>query len=139
MGILSDFFVATADEARRYDDGKGFPGDARIQSGGLTVLELSTLWAALEGRSWDVGTLDDFELIREDDGGERLVHRLPDAFVGKLLASSDSDLQVAAARWAQTDEMGCSPADARPVIDHLVRLAGRATAEKKGLFLWMSV
>jgi hypothetical protein len=139
MGLLADFYVSTDDDAVSYDDSPSLPDSDRAQHTGITHLELSTLWAILQEREWDVTTMDEFRCLLERDGGERLIHRFPAALVAQLATSDAGTLRLAAAAWAQTEELSCDPSDIQPVVDDLMRLARRAQETGKSLFVWNCV
>jgi len=139
MSVLSDLYVSAPDLAIDYDDLEAqqtFPDSDREQFKGLTVLELSTLWAIIRKKSWDVSQMRGFEKILMRDGGERLIYRLPDAFLSVVSDLDDPAAGAAAEKWAQTDELRCAAADVRPVIDALGRLAGVARQSGRGVYIW---
>jgi hypothetical protein len=139
MGILSDIYVASPDEAKLYDtDQKRFAAVA-AQSKGFTELELSTLWAILDNCEWDENLLDEFHNILTIADGERLITRLPDALLDRLTAANDQQLTAAAEQWAATDELQCDPADARQFMNDMIRLWRLARSINKSLHLWNSV
>src|SRR6185312_5365306 len=121
MGMLADSFVARDDEAKSFDS-TSWPKDDLFESGGLTDLELSTLWTILDGRVWEAEILDEFTHLEEDQGDEWLV-RLPDAFVAKLADATPAEMDVARKAWAATEEIACDPGQLVPVTSNLQRLA----------------
>jgi len=139
MGILADLYVATEDEAARYDGSPdGFPH--RLESKRITGLELSTLWALMRDVEWSAGMMDDFPLVMERDEGEVYVLRLPDAMTATLARIPPDQLSVAAAKWVATEEMaGSSAEDIRPFLEALVGLARKATETERSIYLWNSV
>ena len=52
MGLLADLYISTDNEAPLYDATQSLPDSDRIESKSFTTLELSTLWAILQGREY---------------------------------------------------------------------------------------
>lgn len=50
MSVLADFFLSTDADAPSYDGSNSLPVEDRVEGASLGVLELSTLWAIVEGR-----------------------------------------------------------------------------------------
>lgn len=139
MGVLADIFVSSPDRAADYDaDPKPFQNESASWKQ-FTELELSILWALLQGREWDVEMLDRFDKILEKDGGERMVTRLPDEMLRDVLAADDTRRDRALSEWAASDELSCDVADVRPFWDDLGRLANVAVNSGRGVFLWNCV
>jgi len=139
MGLLADFFLCRDDDdAIRYDE-KPTSFAERLELRGLTELELSTLWAIMRGAEWDVSMLDDFPPVLVRDGGERTIHRLPDAFVANLTKLSPTDTPAVASKWAATDELACEADDLVPIIEGLRTFALKASETQKHVYLWNCV
>jgi hypothetical protein len=119
-------YVSTDADAPFYDTTQSLSDSDRAEGASLTTLELSTLWAILEGREWDVKMMDEFQCVLEEDDGERSIYRLPAALVSKLTLCDTDTLTRATAQWAQTDEIACDPSDIQPLMETLIRLARRA-------------
>jgi len=147
MGLLSDFFVASEEEATRYadrmnedDQGKATASHVRpAQYKGLTDLEVGTLWAILEGKEWDA---DLHELENDeggDDEGDAWLFRFPDRLVQLLAHAEHSALESALHQWAETEELQVDADELRPVVLDLQRLAKQAIAEQKSVYLWGSL
>lgn len=83
--------------------------------------------------------MNDFQCVLEEDDGERLIHRLPAAFLSRLSLSDADTLKRATRLWAKTDELACDPPDLEPLIETLVDLAQRAQDTGRNLYLWTSV
>ena len=135
MSVLADLYVSTDTDAPSYDTTQSLPDSDRAQGKSLTPLELSTLWAILQGREWDVSMMNDFQCILNEDEGERLIHRIPATVVSQLTQCDPEGLKRAASRWAQTDELACDPSDIEPLLETLIRLAHRAQETGKNLYL----
>jgi hypothetical protein len=143
MGILSDFFVATPEEALRYANRIEEPDEGAeieelldpVQYKRFTDLEISTLWAILEGNDWDVDR-HALEYIEIGEDNEAWLNRFPDELTS-LLAKLEPDSQAAVLEaWASTEELACDPAELQPVVDDLQRLASEAAASEKSVYLW---
>jgi hypothetical protein len=136
MSTLADFFLADSDTVAAEYDGGDYDETRRAQLKQVGTLELSTLWAALEGVDWDADLVDDFDGIRTADGGGNMTHRLPVRLV-ELLATASCDCVAAAIqRWAVTEEMACTPADLGPLIGDLIRLSRAVQRGKANLYVW---
>ncbi|HEV2294708.1 MAG TPA: hypothetical protein VGR35_12715 [Tepidisphaeraceae bacterium] len=139
MGVLADIYVASRNEAAEYDaDPKRFAAEAASWKL-FTELELSILWALLQGREWDVELMDRFENVLTKDGGERMITRLPDEFIDDILSVDEGRIEQAVNEWAVSEELGCDPEEVRPFVDDLKRLAQVARSSGRSLFLWNSV
>jgi len=80
--------------------------------------------------------LDHFTCVFQFPGGEKSIHRLPNAMVADLAVLDSEKISVAASKWAATDEKACEPDDVRPIIDGLVGLAIKASQTGKEIYLW---
>ena len=138
MGILSDIYVSNEDDAAKYDITPDVFVD-RAQFSSLTPLEYSMLWAAIRGVPWEASLLRDFVCVLQQDGGERLIHKFPVAMLMELVHLTTDQTREASAKWAASDELACSPADILPVVEGLKRLADRAVASGRNLYLWNCV
>jgi hypothetical protein len=138
MSLRADIYVAHSGEALRYNAVPEQFAD-RAAHEGYTVLELSILWAIIRGTEWDEASLDEFECLLDKDGGERLIHRLPDELVSELSRLSPDRLAVAAPEWAGIEELRWPPEQARRVVEDLIRLARKSVESGRGVYLWNSV
>lgn len=139
VSVLADLYVALDDgEAIRYDSDPATFED-REQYTSFTKLELSTLWAKIRGIEWDVSSLSEFHTVLVEDGGERHITCLPTSMVIELSRLTPEQISTAAAKWATTDELACSPADVQPIIEGLVRLAKIASATGRKVYFWNCV
>ena len=136
MGVLADFYVSTEAEAPLYDERQELPETDVASYNMVTPLELSMLWAILQGREWQVEMLNEFQCLLQRDGGERLIHRFPDAMVGLLAVTTDDVVAQVAPRWAAIEELCWPPAAALPVLRDLRRLAERARETGRSLYVW---
>lgn len=144
MGILSDIFVATAEDAASYESimvaEEEHPSDKYevVHLKGLTTLEFGTLWAILLEQEWDAERHMLANLTHGDEG-ESWLDQFPSDFVGLLASLDDQRSRSAAAAWAETEEMGCEASDVAPILTDLKRLAKRAQSTGRGLYLWGSL
>lgn len=135
MGLLTDLFVGSIDQAQSYDSIS--PSNVeRAQFSGLTNLEFETLRAILADEEWDVER-HALELVSETD--ETWTFRFPADYVRRLQELDSETMNRAASRWAATEEIACPPSEILPVIESLVGLAKSATANGQDLFVWTSL
>lgn len=77
MAILAEIYTSPDDQkAVEFDANPDAFADRR-QYREFTALELSTLWAIMQGTEWDAGLMEEFPELLGLDDGERFVHRLP--------------------------------------------------------------
>lgn len=135
MGIIADFFVSSDDAvAIRYDnDSDAFEPDCAHYAR-ITEVELSTLWAILDGIASTPSLMDRFYSVYSMD--ERAICRLPFELVEGLSRLSGDDLHKITELWAATDEMGWEPKHVLPIVQDLVRLSQLAVKTRRNLYLW---
>ena len=139
MGVLADIYVSSAERAAEYDaNPESFRDEAACWKR-FTVLELSTLWTALQEREWEVELIDRFDTVMVKGGGERMIMRLPDELLHDVLAADDARRDRALAKWAASEELACEVDDVRPFWDDLKRIADVAVTSGRGVFLWNCV
>jgi hypothetical protein len=144
MSILADFFVATPDDAREYAtpgsfrDGALKARVAPAEYKSFTTVEIGTLWAILSREEWNVSRHD---LIDESLEGEEesWLFRFPQPLVQLLGTATESELSLANAKWAGTEELSCSPSDLLPITLDLQRLARKSAATGNPMYLWGSL
>jgi len=143
MGILSDFFIATPEQAVRYakrydepDKGNAITQLLKpLELKNLTGLEMGTLWAILEGVEWDVDKHMPEVVLHDDCSG---VERFPDELIRLLVRADKTEIESVCSAWAATEELHCSPSDVLPVLQSIQALAVRSEREGKSLYLWTS-
>lgn len=135
MGLMTELFVAEDRDAKGYDP-ESAEGFERAELGGLTNLEFETLWSILEGEDWDPKKHGLKEVAARP---ESWIFRFPPSYVDRLQQLRDSDLAVAAAAWAATEEISTTPAEVAPIIGQLVALARSAAKKRQGLYVWTSL
>lgn len=135
MGVIADFIIATEPEALEYSRSqKGIPSLDLLEAKGITVVELTTLLAILEGKEWQDELLDLFPTVSDSGDVTRVAERLM-----SRLTDFDYDLEAVSADWASTEEMHCEPEEARTLIEQLAQLAVRAKSAGKPIYLWNCV
>jgi hypothetical protein len=135
MGLQTDLFVGSIEDARKYD-GEATTAIERIQLGGLTNLEFETLRAIIANEAWDIKrhALDEVASTEAS-----WTFRFPDAYVTALQSLDVAGMNNAATKWAATEEIAASPSDVLPVIESLVRMATSASANGRDLFVWTAL
>jgi hypothetical protein len=144
MGIRTDIFVASQPDAETYCDvlASGKPLDTkqfeRVQYEGFTPLEFGTLWAILEGRSWDVAE-HQLEHIEQSDEGESWLERFPKKLVERIAGIAEEKLGDVAEAWGATEELECDGAELLPMLRDLRKLASAARTKGQSMYLWGSI
>jgi hypothetical protein len=142
MSLLSEFYIASPEQAARYDTDRNIPASDHTDFKGLTYEECANLWAILLHTAPTPGLSDAFESVLVVDGGQRLINRFPQEFVALLASLDAASSEAAAAKWIQTGELAylsCATSDVLPIIEALSRLARSAQQSGKSLYLWMCV
>jgi hypothetical protein len=146
MAILSDFFVATPEQATRYANRSDEPdGGAEITAmlqpasyTGFTTLHIGMLWAILEGVAWDRKRFM-LENIWFSAEGEAWLNRFPPELTRLLADASADQLAAALVKWAGTAEVDYSPDALAPVLKEIAALAKTAAETNTSVYLWGSV
>jgi hypothetical protein len=140
MGVLTDFVVADASEAKRLGDHReSFDG---LDAKGIDQVRMGTLYALLTKTAYDPSFLvtdESFAYTASDDGP--WVQIVPDDMVQLLLKMSPSDIKQVGDAWFQTEEFDSqfsrwSREDVAEFLTEIQRLASRAGNEGKKLFMW---
>ncbi len=134
MSLLTELFVATMAEARSYDHTSSERLSA-VRLGGLTNLELETLWSILRNEEWDPG-VHALPPIADTDG--TWTFEFPAEYTEKLAELTPREIALAAVTWAATEEISATASDVAPIIATLVDLA-RKVDEGRALFVWTSL
>ena len=136
MGLMSDFIVATPEEAARYPDGDLA---CRLQSTGFTGLELGALWALLAGEPWDVHR-HTLELVGDHGREGPWLMRFPAPLIAQLAALSPVAVAPVAAAWVATEATdGFEEAGAVELIRELQALARNALMQAPARTLYLHV
>jgi hypothetical protein len=145
MGILSDIFVSTPEDAVKYEaillaSQNKLPKDRyeRVQYKGLTSLEFARLWAIMDNRPWTMESYWLDNVQHTDDGSSSLDH-FPDILVAKLAKWDDHLLSPTADEWGKTEELQSDGATLLPILTDLRRLARVAQQTTRSMYLWNSL
>jgi hypothetical protein len=143
MAILSDFFVASPEQAARYANRLDEPdGGTEVRAllrpasyTGFTTLQIGKSWAILEGVAWD-RKRHLLENIWFSEEGDAWLNRFPDELTRLLAGASGNELAALLAKWAATDEVDYSEEDLAPVLRDLGALARKAVEADASVYLW---
>ncbi|MEQ1841864.1 MAG: hypothetical protein ABL994_15775 [Verrucomicrobiales bacterium] len=133
------FFVSDHVTAEQFELNHSLPAQDIAEMSSVDTLKLSTLWAVMAESDDDpVELMDRFIDIRSSD--DEWTNEVPEELVGRLAAATDSELQSAAMRWIETDEMvGCELAEAVYLLTEVRRIARSAQEAQRPLFLYVSL
>jgi hypothetical protein len=143
MSLRAAFFVTERTAAFAYDAFSRGGGERPnlngiFETGNLTCVEVSTLWAILEKVEWNFERHVLPEMLGDGDG-ESWLHEFPIELTGLLSALGESEIEEAASDWAETEELRCLPSNLIPGLNELSRLARVAQAEGRQIYLWGSL
>jgi len=134
MSLPAIFFSASDDEAAEVELNHNLPAEDVAELGSIDTLKLSMLWAIIDGKEWDVDSMDRFKELKSTES--EWTHRLPDELTHNIAELEDPELTRVATEWSTTEEMGCSPAAARDALIEISAAARRAIQTRRGLFLY---
>jgi hypothetical protein len=139
MSMPAIFFVSDRAAAEQVRLNHSLTPENVAERASVDTLKLSTLWTIMAGSNDDpVELIDRFTEIRSSD--EEWTNEIPEEFVTRLATATDSDLQSAATRWIETDEMvGCDVSDAMDLLTDVRRVARRAQQTQQPMFLYASL
>ena len=140
MSLLSDFFIATENDALTYDGDPAFPASDRVQLNRITPLEAAGLLEALRGGGDSIEMISEFPLLTPQDA-EAWTMGVPEDFVTRLAELPESSVLDIAGSFADitVEELGWSAEDASSMVADLRMLARRAREVQKPIFLWNSL
>lgn len=135
MSIVSDFFISTPQEAAEHTTQN--PPDTRdgVRCDEITIVELSLLWALIERRPWNPDLIKEFVCVARHEHGWCLIHELPPRFLRALAAVTPDQAGGYAKQWATSPELVSSGADVATTVANLVRLAARALAGGRRIYI----
>jgi hypothetical protein len=134
MSLPAIFFSASEYEAAEVELNHNLPPEDVVELGSIDTLKLSMLWAIIDGKEWDVDSMDIFKELKSTES--EWTHRLPDELTHKIAKLEDPELARVATEWSTTEEMGCRPAEAREALIEISAAARRAIQTRRGLFLY---
>jgi hypothetical protein len=140
VGLISDFVVATPEDALQYEsfqEGKALPPGRfeRAEYKNFTSLALEMLWAVLRHEKWDV-RYHRLEHVFHTES--TLLERFPDELVHRLSALSETDQNRVAVAWVHPEVPG-NVDELRPVLRDLQRLSTLAQTSGRSMYLWVSL
>jgi hypothetical protein len=135
MGMSSHFFLAGRAASSAPSDVSQSPREDGANYLGITPLELSTLWAIIEGSEWDVKMMRLFPIVTAVSVGDQIVHEIPSPIAERLAAMSQDDIARIAQMWTTTVEMSLRGDETGQIVGELARLSARALATRRGFFL----
>lgn len=137
MSLPSIFFTATEAVAKDTHLNHDLPREDVEELGGIDTLKMSTLWAIIEEKTWDVNSMDSFQEVYSTE--DEWMYRIPDELTKKLALLDDSKLARVSKEWAATDEMMCQPAEAEEVFRAIAKIAARSILTHRNFYLYTSL
>lgn len=139
MGILSDFFVGNDELAKGIEDTSSIPKDDKLEARNVMDLYLGFLYQICEGKETSFDNSLGFETLNVVDGGERITTKIPDRFVGILVAANDQDIETWSIEWAKQEELMWPEEDAIKFVKDLRSLFTKAISSNRSVYLWNCV
>jgi hypothetical protein len=133
--MSSHFFLAGRVAAPAATEVSQSPREDGANYVGITPLELSTLWAIIEGAEWDVKMMRLFPIVTAVSVGDQIVHEIPASIAERLAAMSQDDIARIAQLWTTTVEMSLRGDETSQIVAELARLSARALTTQRGFFL----
>jgi len=142
VGLLSDFVVATSEDALQYESFVPY-GDRvlpdhfwRSHYKNVTPLALEILSAILRDEEPDAG-LHRLEHVFHTE--QTWLFRFPDELASLIAALDERTAAQVADAWARCGEVVSSPDELRPILLDLNHLSGQAQRSRCSLYLWVSL
>jgi hypothetical protein len=144
MALLSDFFIASTNEIQSLNilqsPGKTFPA---VQARAIELVKITKLQCIIDGSVFNdhIKDLDGMIVRSAGDDGPWII-LLPNIITKTLLESNETKLADIGKSWAVTEEWvldGGKPENIIPLIKNLTNLAKKAQAEKRSIYLWVSL
>ena len=135
MGISASFFVARDSNAHLIVSNPNTFDPHCADYARITIAELSTLFAILQGIDSATDLTDEFDVVLDEDEGECVIQRLPARMVAALAELDSAQADLIARNWGEADEIEPQEA-AHEILGDLVRLARRAVATRQSVFLF---
>jgi hypothetical protein len=140
MGVLTDFFVATEDEAAKLteDDSHSELFDT-YQSKGVDTVKIDLFYSALTGRPFKE-LCNCGEMINEISEDGPWIFRLPSDLVARLSSLDAKRIMLVSENLASTEDFeGWSPEDVSDVLGEISAIALRAQECSKNLYHWVCI
>jgi hypothetical protein len=144
MALLSDFFVAAANELDQLDLAKGPATHFRcLRASRTDVVKIVRLQCLVDGTRFEdrLGGLDSLFVRTAGDDGPWIIG-VPEPLVSKLATCNEEEINSLGTRWAKTEEWvldGGKPENIVPLLLEIVKLARQAEQENKKLYVWISL
>lgn len=145
-GNAHRLFVASSTDAARYDqivnsgawedeeEDPSLPILERAEHKGFTGIELSTLWALIEGD--ESSAKHNLIMGPMNEESEAIVEQVPLAFVEHLARMTDAQITAHSGAWAGVEGVRHEPEHLSEVLTDLRRLAGSALSARKNIYIW---
>ena len=91
MSMPAIFFTADAATAKAFHLNHKLPASDVAELSSVDTLKMSTLWAILDGKPWNVNSLDAFDEIYATES--EWLYRVPDTLTQKIAILDDSRLE----------------------------------------------
>jgi hypothetical protein len=134
MSMPAIFFAASEAEATAMELNHDLPPEDVVELGGVDTLKMSMLWAIIDRKIWDVKLMDAFRSVRSTES--EWTDAIPDDLTQKIAGQEGAELERVAEQWSATQEMGCSPAEARDLLQEIAGVARRSIDTHRELFLY---
>jgi hypothetical protein len=147
MGMLTDFFVASDEDAGAYEsrllaDDESSEDDLRslerVEHKGLTGIELGALWALLADKkfSYPEFGLQVGPMTEESEG---ILEAFPSDFTRRLAQLPQGSIPGLSTGWADVDGVPHEADELVPILQDLKRLAQAAQSTGRSLYMWYSI
>jgi len=143
MGVLSDLFIAGADEIGLLNPDASPAGVfTTIDVSGIDILKLTSLLCILRSSNYDMNVIDQFFAVGEESEDGPWIHKFPDELRDLLSALDTETIARTAGDWSRTEEFQLEQWPQELVEEALTAMAGLAVQAKqtnKDIFLWNSL
>jgi hypothetical protein len=134
MSMPAIFSTASEDQAAEVELNHSLPPDDVLERANVDTLKLSMLWAIIDDREWDVDLMDMFKDVKSTQS--EWTHRVPNELTHKIAGIEDPELGRVASELSTTEEMSCSPTEAKELLMEIASIAQRAIQTQRALFLY---
>jgi hypothetical protein len=143
MGILTDFVVASAKDAKRVGMSSSPSQDFNgLDAKGIDTVKLGKLHAILTGEAFDPSFMTGDALLFAASEEGPWVFEVPPDFVKRLAVLKDKELKSVATEWAKCEEFSPNygnwlAASVKQILTELVELCKQAASERNSVLMWM--